>query len=491
MTKRIKKGAAAVVEDIPHEDITGQTGDGKVQKLSTAVLVLTAEQKAEQEIKRFEIARAWISDRKEQYKGLKIASLEDKEGYRAVEKAWQEIRNKRLLVQKKHTEIKADYLVITRAIDGEKNELVRLLTEVETPLATELDRIENEKREIEQAKERAAQEKLQGRVAELIANGMAFNGKFYAIGETISMDVVTLKDFEDADYDQLLSRVKAENERIENAKAEAKRIEDEEKQRVEDQRLENERQAIALREGQEKLANAEKVAKELRIKMRSKLLQSMGMVYDYVGTRWHFTTPDCGHIEIGLSVVETGEDEDFNTASDVAETQIAKLKQSQAEKDEEKRLAKAKEDERQQVIGERIMQLQHRFGMQLTADKSLYYRESGYKDVNSIALSVARVNDSDGEKWAEILADLGAKYTIFTQQETAAIEAEKQQKETERQAALSDVQKAREWLEKILLNLQTIPQFSADNIADVVLSFKNKTETAMRELNGKLRDFEK
>lgn len=207
--KGTAKNADAAIVDIPHEVIESPNG----QPAEKALIILSAEQKAEQEIARFDVNREKILEVKEKFKDLTIAGVDDTTGYKAVEKAWQGLRNMRLAVEKKHKEVKADYLTITKAIDGHKNELVELIQEDggEKHFGQMLEDIDKQKEELKNKKEREDQERLQGRVNELLANGMAFNGSFYAIGDAITMDVVSIKNMDDSAYNGLLSRVKELN----------------------------------------------------------------------------------------------------------------------------------------------------------------------------------------------------------------------------------------------------------------------------------------
>jgi hypothetical protein len=204
-----KKPSAQLIEGDKTSNLPIEEMPNNLPVPAKAPVELSADEKAAREVQRFDVARAWIAEKKEAYSGLKISGVDDKEGTKAVHAAWQEIRAKRLAVSKTHTAIKADYLTITRAIDKEKNDLTDLLEEIENPLKAEMDRIETIKEEEKKKVEREKAQKLQGRVNELLNTGMAFNGSYYAIGASISMDVVTLQNMSDADYTTFLGRVQA------------------------------------------------------------------------------------------------------------------------------------------------------------------------------------------------------------------------------------------------------------------------------------------
>ncbi len=270
-TKKAVTHKAVVIE----AEIIPDAQDVKQENLPA---VLTPEQKAKQEVARYDIARKWIATKKKEYLALKINGPDDKENYKIVEKAWQEIRGKRLQVAKTHKTIKEDYLIITRAVDGEKNELTELLQEIETPLNAELERIDNIKKEEAERVEREAQEKLQGRVATLLENGMAFTGSYYTIGETVSMDVVTLKGLKDEEFSKLLETVQTAKKVIDDAAAEVERKAQEERDALQKQKDDQETERLRLqnladelKKQQDEMDLLKKQAKETLKKLRAEL----------------------------------------------------------------------------------------------------------------------------------------------------------------------------------------------------------------------------
>lgn len=487
-TKKTNKGAQLpIVEDIPHEIVNNQ-----VSALSApAELILTAEQKAEKEVARFDVSKAWISERKEMYKDLKIAGLEDRTGQTAVHKAWQEVRNKRLQVEKRHKDIKADYLVITRRIDGAKNELVGLLEEIEDPLKAELDRIENEKTAILQQKEREAQEKLQGRVAQLIENGMAFNGQFYAIGDKITIDVVTLKSMPDSEYEMMLKHVKTVDTEIKEAAAKKQLEDQQERDRVQAQKDENERLEKKLKQDREDLERQQKAAKEMRTKTRAKLLQAIGMTFDYTGKRWHYTAGDLGTIEISLSVVEDGEDEAFAAASDAAEGQVISLKAKHKEIDDLAKADQLREDKRREMIAERVLQLGQRFGMVRTPSGKQLIRQSQFGGVEPLILEMSLLENAGAETWLSTLKGLDFNYSIFGQMEIKAQEKEKADKEATRLAALSDVQRAREWITGVMTVIANGPVIESKDLKATHKFYFESLNSSLNNYLNDLTEFEK
>jgi hypothetical protein len=473
--------------------------DLPVEEMPAAQLI-TPEEKAKQEISRFNIARAWIADKKEQYGGLTIASVEDKDGQKAVLAAWQEIRNKRLEVQKKHTEIKADYLKITRVIDGEKNDLVNLLEEIENPLKAELDRIEAIKEEEKKKAEREKAEKLQGRVNELISTGMAFNGSYYAIGATISMDVVTLQNMNDADYSTFLGRVRQENITIVAAKEtkekqereEREALEAQKKQQEETQRQQEEKQR-QLKAQQEALDRQKQEAIDARTKARGYHLEALGMFYNYGTHVWEFKTIDCGNTIIHRAKVETQEGQDWETELNNVTEEVKKLKTAQAAKDEEKAQAEKKRleqqekerkeaEEQRQRIATRKTEISALYGMTMQSDGT-FKRHYAYKEIAPLLITKSQLENYNPEAWAAELENLKDCHAAGLKLQADAKTLEDAAAETARVAALSDRDRVNEYLRNFAEATGKRPQITDKRIKKAWDAFDKVVAGAVEDLS--------
>lgn len=557
MAKSRNKAQEAAAEQTP-----GQNGD--VQTIHAEEIhgdpgpslpiaqELTAEQQATREVARFDIARTWIAAKKAEYDGLTIAGIDDKEGEKAVKTAWQEVRNKRLAVANKHKEIKADYLVITRAVDKEKNELTELLEEVEKPLKAELDRIEQERENIKLQKEREAQEKLQGRVSELLDNGMKFNGSYYSIGDTISMDVVTLKEFSDDLYNQFLDRVKAENDRIKQA--ENDRLEQERKDREEQERLreENERK-------EQELADERKRMADERLAIRVEFLESLGFVRNDRLKEWQYRLEDVDGVLPDAGLGELSAD-DWNKVKEQARDIVRQATDRQAKVDQERKAEKEAEAHRKARLDKLADMGIYLVGTQLQytiavgsvyhiADVSLldnqdagefdawvetvkaeikrrtddyqeaakleterrersavhhndmehlgfyltgnvYVMRSSWDETMAHTVNLDDVEKATADEWKGILGG-AIKFT----KELEAFDAEKKRlddeaKEAARVSALSDVEKAREWLKRIAAVMAEKPTVTSQPVDYAITNFDAGVENEVSEFIATLDNIE-
>lgn len=498
--KGAKKPSAQLIEgntatDLPIEEIHQLPPPAPLQPPAP----LSIEQKAEQEVARFNMPRAWIAEKKAAYSGLTIAGIDDKDGLKVVKEAWQEIRNKRLDVDKSHKAIKGDYLKITQAIDKEKRELTELLEEIETPLKAELDRIEAEKEAIKQKAEREAQEKLQGRVNELLSNGMAFNGNYYAIGATISMDVVTLKNMSDEDYTTFLGRVQSENAAIVAAREAKAKQEREEREALENQKKQQEETQRKLdeqkrqqEEQQAALERQKKEALDARTKARGYMLEALGMIYSYATNEWQYKTIDCGIAQISRDAVEKLEGEEWEGWVNVLTDSVKKLKAAQAVKDEEKaqaeneRQEKAEKErkeaeERRHMIVNRKAEIFAHFGMKEQPDGS-FKRPFAYTDIAPLVITKTQIENFDAEAWAVEIAGMALELENGLKMEGFTKQRKDQEAEAARQAALSDRDRVNEWLRNFAAAMGKKPVIEDNKLAHAFASFDRAVAGAVEDL---------
>ena len=127
----------------------------------------------------------------------------------------------RTSIDKKRAEIKKPFLDVGKGIDDYAKKLTAMFADVENTLKLENDKVKQWEKEAEEKKEAERQAKIKARVAELTTAGITFNGELYVIGDTISVDIVTIEKMSDADFAFLVAKVKAEKEKMDKAEADA------------------------------------------------------------------------------------------------------------------------------------------------------------------------------------------------------------------------------------------------------------------------------
>lgn len=232
-----------------------------MEDVKTHELVLEAEDITTSEIKKFNLADSRIAQLKKEFGGIRIAGLEDKHGYKTAKEALAVLRPLRTGIEKKRKDLKEDYLRVGRAIDAEAKRLTGLLLEIEDPIKAEVDRIDAEKEAEKKAAAEALEQKINQRINLLISLGMAFDGAYYRIGETVTVGVVDVRAMSDETFSTLTDAVKAEAEKIaaEKAAKEAAEKAERERMKAEQKRLADEAEKI-----QRELQELERMKAELQ-----------------------------------------------------------------------------------------------------------------------------------------------------------------------------------------------------------------------------------
>lgn len=233
-------------------------------------------------IQKLDMNEAKIAEFKENYGSLQIAGLSDREGYEAVRVAIQKLRTTRTTLEAKRKELKEPFRKAGELIDSHAKKYIARIEEIEKPLQSEKDKIDEEKERIRIAKEQEEQARINSRVASLFEARMSFNGNDYSLGDIVITPVM-IKVLSEQEWTVMLERVQvaaeeikaaealaeqerqAEIERIEREKAEEEKRLKEERYLLDKQRAEMEAEARKIREQQEAaLAEQEKRMAEIK-----------------------------------------------------------------------------------------------------------------------------------------------------------------------------------------------------------------------------------
>ena len=103
------------------------------------------------QLARFSPTDAAIAELAEEYLTLQISGLDDTEGYAIVHRARMDVKGKRVAVEKVRKELKADALDYGRKVDAEAKRLTALLEPIETHLSEQERAIDDEKERIKNA----------------------------------------------------------------------------------------------------------------------------------------------------------------------------------------------------------------------------------------------------------------------------------------------------------------------------------------------------
>jgi len=474
------------VEDIHHEDVPFIAGDeqGQALEINTDKRELVPIDKTiQQEVAKFNLPRAAIQAIKEKYADLpEKAKAGDKKAIKDLTEARVYVKKKRTAIEKTRKLIKADYLAIGTAIDGEAAELTKLLREIESPLEEAETEIENAAKEAREAVERAAQEKLQGRVADLLNNGMAFTGAYYTIGETISMDVVTLKDMPDAVFEELKVRVIKENNILLAAAAEKERVRLENEAALEEQRKQNEAEQArlqlanaALLESQKQLQQQQDEMKKEIVTMRRAQLLQLGFTINLDESMGFsaYTSSAAPQIEnITIQAERIGEAGWVEFMAGIADMVKSINGRAEAFKAQAK-IEQEEKEEKQRQLNRRRGFLEDHFGMDHIqgGEAGGYYIREFPAIGQDLRVAETYMRETPADIWelaiVQQMDEVFKEHIAAEKAETDKLgELAAKELEEERQAQLSDVVKMLEYGQKI--NAIKIPVVTDPNMVDIL-----------------------
>ena len=467
---------------------------------------ITVEDVISTEIKKFNLADVKIAELKEQFKDLEISGVEDKNGYKAVSEAIKIVRTYRTGVEKVRKQIKEDYLKTGRAIDEEAKRLTASLEEIENPLKDKKQEIDDEIQAEKDRQEAEAQAKTDKRVEELEAVGIKFDGRFYSIGEDVSVDIVTIKDFTDEQFAEFKNRVSAVNDKLQEAER-IKNIHNERREMLLDfwayvpedfknlnfgemfeenfkTLLEQAKKGKAdFDETQRKQAEeAQRQADErkaLNYEKRSFKFEKEGFEVSENGNLLFST--ESGQILIQKQDLEEISNEAFEalfeTKKREKETLLNKSKDLQeqreadAQRKAEEEAEKKKSEELEAKTNSRIETLL-KLGLKFDGVQTYIFHDINF----DIFADIKTMSDAD---WSEAI--------IGATKRKAEIEKEIADKEeAERVQKLPEINKAERYIDEVMK--VAFPQLQNGEIAEVLADFKNKIKLASDEAMSNLKN---
>lgn len=204
----------------------------------------------------------------EQYMPLRINGLNDKAGFDAVHKARMIVKSKRVEVEKKRKELKADALKFGQTVDAEARRLTELLEPIESHLEAEEDAVVKERERIKNIAEEAKRAALQKRLDALGVYDPFVNPLTVAdmTEEMFQAELAKAK----AAFEE---RQRAEREAAEQRKAEEARLATErveldrirKEQEAERAKLEAERRAVEVEKARHEAAEKSRIETEQRL----------------------------------------------------------------------------------------------------------------------------------------------------------------------------------------------------------------------------------
>jgi len=481
-TSRKNKSKPAV-EDIDHVDVPAANATPTVQQPQEAVVVEAEEDPAktleltiQREIKRFGIADAGIAELKTKYGELTIADMNDKAGYEAVKKAWNEVRGVRTALEKKGLDIRGSYTKITKAVKAEEDRLVALVVPLEEDLQGKYRHIDNLKEAEKQRKAAEAEKKLQDRVDELIAAGCKFEHGYYGIGGTIAVDVATLREMPEDQFGTLKVAVEAKAQELaEEAERQRLKKEEEDAQRAkEDQRLKDEAAKLQKekddlererRELQEQREEAAKLKRELRLDR----LQAAGLTLAVPGDHVLYDNGHGAH-RLELADIMAADEETFKGMVATAKERVADAKEKLRRHEEEVVKERKALEDKKTLVNEKMVAA----GLTYNYGTDDFTFKNPQVAVRKRMDELVPLTSEELDRLADQMKDLVA---AAKEQQAEVDRKEKADRERERLAGLSDAELMVDYLTK--LGEVPLPELKTTTMQTQLAQFCGKFATLM------------
>lgn len=214
------------------------------------------------EIKRFDPFEARLNELKEQYSGLAIKDVNDREGYEDVRLAIGELRKVRTETEKDKKAIKAPFLKACASIEEKSKWIIREVSKIEDPLQARKDEIDAERDRIKAEKKAQQDKQYTIRSLQLTKLGGQFTGTHFTIADHEFEAVLVRECDEDIYISTILPPFQAAYEAAEMHRVEQERIAAEAAQKLADERAELERIRKEQQEQADKLkAEADRLAR--------------------------------------------------------------------------------------------------------------------------------------------------------------------------------------------------------------------------------------
>lgn len=210
------------------------------EKNTLEVLELEAEEipleeKIEKALVKENVTDKVIEELKERYSGLKLNSVDDKDGYLQIKEARKNVRAVGIITEKLCKHGREDAIKEQKLWLAKEKEILDKIAKVQTPLDDEIKKFEDEVERKENEEKERKEKAFQERQATLIKYGATYDNGSLVLNH-ISYEIDNIREADEEIWDNIiLPKYKAEFE-----KAEAERV-----------RLEKEREAAALKLKQE------------------------------------------------------------------------------------------------------------------------------------------------------------------------------------------------------------------------------------------------
>jgi hypothetical protein len=326
MAKRKKES------EIPFEMVDSTTIPSTENKNGIFEQIPTSfDQLIQRELTKFDVVIPAVAELSKEFLPLKIASIDDTEGYAEVSKALRFVVSRRTAVEEKRKELKADSLAYGRAVDARAKEITEMLSPIELHLKSEKDRIDEEKELIKKREEEEKLAVINNRSNTLIRLGgvllmTEYIWKSKIDNTEISTPRINLELFSDEEFNEFVAEIEKKKESDDaQLQAEEEKRKAEQAEFLEAQKQFQEEKA-KLQAEQDKIKKEMDDFKQQRATLRNNFLVQLGLGTMSFSTYWVYIPKN--NIELELFVNIISYDEVLNYTNDEWDEKIAEIKQT-------------------------------------------------------------------------------------------------------------------------------------------------------------------
>jgi hypothetical protein len=300
MAKAAKIKNSESINDVPFTEAEVMELEPQVDKDAKAIVL------KDKVIEKYDVCpKKKIAELSAKYMPLKVANLQDEDGYELVKSAYTETRSLRGKIEDQRKLLKADALAYGRAVDAAAAELTEKIRAIEDYLYSQKKPFEDEREREKAEKRRLAQEKMTNRIGLLLSLGMVLNTETNEYQfEGWALNVINVQTLPDDRFNEFVSPIKVRVAFLKQEAEEKKKRDAELVIQLEKQKLEQEENQRLLDEKNRKLqADLSKLLK-MRTEARTKLLEGLGMQFILSKQRFEY-----GNIFLSIGEVETIEED--------------------------------------------------------------------------------------------------------------------------------------------------------------------------------------
>jgi hypothetical protein len=306
----------------------------------------------------FENRKEELTLLKSEAEGLKIESIDDRQGINQVSMIRKKLKKARVDIENEGKAMRDPLTKISKSISAKENELVAIIEPTEKTLLAQEKWVKDEEARIAAEEQRKEDERIQNRVDMLAQFGYGIDLNF-------------LKGLDDEQFGKVVESARAEHEKegaakVEKARQEQLQREQDEKDRAELKALREKQEAAdkILREREEEIARKEAELERERIANRrdmvnSRLYRLNNVSFDGQEVKWNY---DNSIILSGWDAILDPSDDDFkaftiahNTKNENALHELFLVEEKKKKDEEEKRqqqLEQARKEAAEKALAE-------------------------------------------------------------------------------------------------------------------------------------------